>query len=139
MILRLLTVPHSGTRFMMRVLEDAGLRRAAFARPTDGDFIQVHFAYAPEAPIIDEWSGPVIITLRDKDLIMDSWRRRGKPMPRFEAAWKAQDEFLCKSLDDVMFIDISNPGSREAQLQAISDRIGVPLEADFSDKIGHHE
>ena len=138
MILRLLTVPHSGTRFMMGVLEGAGLRRACAAMPTDGDFIQVHFAYEPETEIIDNWTGPVIITLRDKELVADSWRRRGKPISRFEAAWDKMGEFLDRVKDNVMFIEVDNPDTREAQLQAISDHIGVPLSADFSVKIGHH-
>jgi hypothetical protein len=124
---------------MRQVLEGAGLRRAGAARPTDGDFIQVHFDYQPEAVIIDNWTGPVIIARRERVLVEDSWRRRGKPMLNFESAWAKMEEFLNRALDDVMFIDIDNPDSREAQLQAISEWIGVPLEADFSVKIGHHE
>jgi hypothetical protein len=60
-------------------------------------------------------------------------------MLNFEGAWAKMEEFLNRELDDVMFIDIDNPETREAQLQAISDHIGVPLEADFSVKIGHHD
>jgi hypothetical protein len=89
--------------------------------------------------IIDDWTGPVIIARRERVLVEDSWRRRGKPMTNFESSWAKMEEFLNRVLDDVMFIDIDNPETREAQLQAISDWIGVPLEADFSVKIGHHD
>jgi hypothetical protein len=124
---------------MRQVLEAAGLRRAGAARPTDGDFIQVHFNYQPESVIIDSWTGPVIIARRERALVEDSWRRRGKPMLNFEGAWAKMEEFLSRELDDVMFIDIDNPETREAQLQAISDWIGVPLTADFSVKVGHQD
>lgn len=121
-MIRLLSVPHSGTRFLMDVFDRAGV-----------EYDQRHFSGFNNPPV-DELEGPVIIPLRKRDEVLASWRRRGKGYADFAASWAAMTTFA----DDnhVTFIHVDNPNTREHELGKISEIVGKPLVADFSQKVG---
>lgn len=138
-MIRLVSVPHTGTRFVAKCLQDAGLEK------TDtywggGDFIQIHFDGRGNAPIIHDpkKTGLVIIPLREKDEVRESWKRRGEPLGKLEKCWEEMELWLSDH-EDAYVIHVDDPARRESDLAAISERLGVPLSADFSVKVGHGE
>jgi hypothetical protein len=123
MRVRVLSVPHTGTRFITEVLRNAGL-----------DVVQVHFN-GMYAPVIWENKVPPIVPIRDKQATIDSWTRRDRHDPPFDKTWQEMEEFVEDF--EPLEIHIDNPARREDDLKAISEQFGVPLEADFSVKVGH--
>jgi len=138
-LIRVISVPHTGTRFIEKCLLGAGLVK------TDdywgmGDFVQIHFDGKMNAPIIHapKKPGAAIMPLRDKEEVKASWTRRGESLSRLELCWAEMESWL-EDHDDVLVVHVDNPACRENELAAISERLGVPLSADFNEKVGHGE
>jgi len=129
-MIKLLSVPHSGTRFTRDALVRAGLKPSV-------DFLQQHFTGYNNHWIINEKMDCVtIIPQREKSEVIASWERRGRKDPNFDSCWAEMEKFIADN-DDVYILHVDDPERRESELQAISERIGIPLEADFSVKVGH--
>ena len=132
-MIRVLSVPHTGTRSTMKILEDAGLTRLLTINKL-GDFAQIHFDGSYKHPMIYEFPGPVIISVRQKEKVEATWKRKGKDLRDMERMWQEMLDFMQR--DDVYLLHVDNPNTRDDELQAISERIGVPLEADWDVKVG---
>ena len=79
--------------------------------------------------------GPVIVSLRDRDEVVASWKRRGKDLREFERMWSEMLAFM-ETADDVHTLHVDNPDIRDKELAMIGQRFGIPLAADFSVKVG---
>lgn len=98
------------------------------------DYEQAHFTYTGErSPIIYEREGPVIIPLRSRDAVKESWLRRGKKEDELEKAWADMDEFM--ESNDVYLFRIDDPSCRDDDLKEIGELLGTPLSADFNLKV----
>lgn len=126
MEIRLLSVPHSGTRSTMRILEDAGIKP-----------IQVHFSGSRDIRIYGRQE-PAIIPIRDKEEVRRSWVKRGKTGAGFnlDESWREMEQYIDEN--DVYPFRIDDPDQRDKDLQAISELLGVPLTADYSVKVGEN-
>lgn len=133
-MIKLLSVPHTGTRFTSDALEAAGLVRVRSVEKR-GDFVQVHFDGTRNHPMIYSMPGPVIVSLRDRDEVVASWKRRGKDLREFERMWSEMLAFM-ETADDVHTLHVDNPDIRDKELAMIGQRFGIPLAADFSVKVG---
>ena len=84
---RLLSVPHTGTRFVHDVLERSGL-------VYQQDWQQVHFSGGSTHRIIYEETCPAIIPLRDKGEVIKSWASRNRRDPDFDKTWGEMEQSL---------------------------------------------
>lgn len=134
-MIRILSVPHTGTRFVVEMLQNAGYRKT-HSFWGDGDFIQVHFDGKYNQPIVYRENGIVIIPLREKDEVIESWKRRQRNLGELEQYWQEMCDYI-QDHDDVHLLHVDDPNRRDDELQAIVERIGSPLIADFSVKVGH--
>ena len=132
-MIRILSVPHTGTRFLVDVLQRAGLTKT-HALWGNGDFIQAHFG--SDHPMVTHRNGTVLIPLRRREEVAASWYRRGSSIPELERRWTQMCEFI-SGYNDAFLLHIDDPLRRDNELEAISERIGTPLTADFSVKVGH--
>lgn len=138
-MIRLLSVMHTGTRFLVKCLENAGYIKTD-SYWGSGDFIQVHFDGKGNAPLIHdpEKTGTVLIPLRDKDAVRNSWAERGSHLPTFEKCWDEMEGWIKEhGHGDVFLLHVDDPERREIELAAIGERLGSYLIADFSEKVGH--
>ena len=121
--IRLLSVPHTGTRSTRKILEDA-------------DFCvdQVHFSCANN-PLIYERDSLAVIPIRDREEVLKSWQRRKKDTAALYDAWEEMERYIDEH-DDVYVLHIDDPGRRDADLRAISQRVDYELTADFDLKVG---
>lgn len=134
-MVRLLSVPHTGTRFMVQVLENAGYRKT-HSLWGGGDFIQVHFDGKGTNPLIYENKELVIIPLRDRQEVEDSWRRRNRSIRELESMWAEMESFIQSYDEHIYIIHIDDPNRRNDELYALTERLGTPLIADFKVKVG---
>jgi hypothetical protein len=120
---------------MMKCLLEARLQECK-SRWQGGDWIQNHFKGRPGEWAIYELQGPVIITLRDKQEVIASWKRRGRYLGELDPLWREMEAFI-ELEDDVYLLHVDDPERREDELHAISERLGIPLQVDFTIKVGH--
>ena len=150
MKVRVLSVPHTGTRFTMEALRGAGFN--VRFEPTTTVFLgtqitknsvpdeecdwfeAAHFDGNTRNRLFAERC-PAVIPLRQKDEVRASWKRRNKKMEEFEASWRQMEEFVSAN-PNVHFLRIDDPENRDGDLNAISELVGRPLHADFSIKVG---
>ena len=135
-IVRLLSVPHTGTRFTMAILRFAGMQEGWYKEPQQGDYIQAHF-FGDERPnpIIYELDHPVIIPLRDINAVRVTWERKGKSLDNLAAAWREMQIYLADH-PQTYLLRIDQPQHRESDLQKISELLGRNLYADWNNKVG---
>ena len=128
MLVRVISVPHSGTRSTMKILKDAGFKPA-----------QVHFTGKYITSQIYDRHEPAIIPIRDKEEVRKSWARRGKQGSEYDLDqyWDEMEQYIDEH-ENVYPFHIDDPGQRDDDLQAISDLLGVPLTADYSVKVGEN-
>jgi len=112
----------------MKILREAGL-----------DPNQVHFTGKYVTSQIYDRHEPAIIPIRDKDKVRQSWARRGKSGTEFnlDEYWEEMEQYIDEH-DNVYLLHIDDPERRDAELSAISELVGLPLEADFSIKVGEN-
>lgn len=119
---RVLSVPHSGTRFLMGVLKRARV-----------PYVFEHFRFATEGYASDL---PTILAYRDRAEVEASWRRRGKweSERHFESLWGELTDYM--NNNDYTLFRVADEAHREGDLRAVSELVGVELSADFSRKVG---
>jgi len=138
-LIRIISVMHTGTRFLIKCLKNSGYVQT-HSYWGSGDFIQVHFDGRGNAPLIHdpEKTGMVIIPLRDKEAVRKSWAERGSHLPTFEKCWDEMCEWIQEhGRGDVCLLHVDDPERRDDELQAIGERLGTYLIADFGEKVGH--
>ena len=136
-MIRLISVMHTGTRFVQECLINAGFQKTD-SYYGNGDFVQCHFDGRGNAPIIYDKPGMVIIPLREKEEVRKSWERRGTNPYKFEACWDEMCEWIQEhGRGDVFLLHVDDPDRRDDELQAIGERLDTYLIADFSEKVGH--
>lgn len=126
--LRLLSVPHTGTRFTRELLLTAGYEPSV-------NLFQQHFTGENNHWIIYELECPAIISTRKKDEVIKSWERRNRKDPEFNGCWAEMERFIADN--DCYLLRVDDPDHRDSDLKAIEELIGKPLFADFDQKIGH--
>ena len=128
MKVRVISVPHTGTRSTMKILRDAGLK------PT-----QIHFTGKYITSQIYDRHEPAIIPIRDKGKVGESWAKRGKSGSEFnlDDYWEEMEQYIDEH-DNVYLLHIDDPERRDDDLKAISQLVGMPLSADFSVKVGEN-
>ena len=135
--MRLLSVPHSGTRFAMDVLNKAGLQEAWHKNMQAGDFIFAHFNNKHNRVVYGYNTMPTIVPLREYEEVVKSWERRGKNIKQLESLWQEMTDYVEKYAANIYFLRIDNPSHRENDLAMISELLGTDLkEVDFNKKIG---
>lgn len=134
-MIRLLSVPHTGTRFMVQVLENAGYHKT-HAMWGNGDFVQVHFDGKRSNPLIYDKTGPIIIPLREKSEVEQSWNRRNRRLQELEEMWSEMVDFIQGHPETIYIIHIDDPNRRVQELQVLSEKLDSFLIADFSVKVG---
>ena len=125
--LKILSVQHTGTRFLFDVLDRAGV-----------DYVHAHFGWGErfeEVAAQDQW--PTVIPVRKMENMIEGYNWRKKPIADLEVLWEEMLDFM-KTHETLLF-RIDDPEHREGDLQALSDLVGVPLTADWDNKIGHHK
>ena len=138
-MIRIISVMHTGTRFVVKVLQNAGYAQT-HAYWANGDFIQVHFDGKGNAPMIHDpaYTGTVIIPLRKKDAVIASWVKRESKLRELEECWDEMERWLDEhGREDVFLLHVDDPERRETELAAIGERLGQHLIADFNEKVGH--
>ena len=138
-MIRIISVMHTGTRFVVKCLQNAGYIQT-HAYWGNGDFIQVHFDGKGNAPLIHDpdKTGTVIIPLRDKEAVKRSWQVRESKLSHLEECWSEMEEWIKEhGHNDVFLLHVDDPERREIELAAISERLGSYLIADFNEKVGH--
>lgn len=136
-MIRLISVMHTGTRFVAECLKNSGYVQTD-SYYGEGDFVQCHFDGRGNAPIIYDKPGMVIIPLREKEAVRKSWAERDSDLPTFEKCWDEMCEWIqTYGRGDVYLLHVDDPGRRDDELQAIGERLGSYLIADFGEKIGH--
>lgn len=121
---------------MIDVLERAGVG----TRPTYGTgeyFRQCHFTGRRDDRCIYQDTGVAIIPLRNREEVMASWMRRRKNLQNLDDAWAEMEDFIGAGGRDIYLIHIDDPKRRESELHAVSDRLGLVLDADFDVMVGH--
>lgn len=127
---RLLSVPHSGTRSIRRMLINAGYEEV-------NDFLQQHFTDHVAHWIVTDHNTPVIIPIRPKEAVKESYRRRGRSDPDVDKSWAAMERFIFETDAKVFLVHIEDEEVRDKEIAAISEFLGRPLEIDWSEKVGH--
>jgi hypothetical protein len=119
------SVPHTGTRFVTDMLRAVGV-----------EVQQVHFN-GNYQPIMWEGDRIAIVPRRDKTDTIDSWTRRKRSDPPFDKTWQEMEEFVEEF--EPYQVHIDDPYKRIADVKALEELIGQPLNPDFSIKVGHFE
>ena len=136
--MRLLSVPHCGTRFAMDVLQRGGLQEAWYKNHRPGNYLFAHFNNKPST-IVYGFSGmPTVIPLRDYEEVVKSWERRGKKLDYLESLWQEMTDFLeQRPQENVYLLRIDNEAEREHDLKLIGELLEADLSGvDFGIKIG---
>ena len=139
LVLRVLSVPHSGTRFLHTVLQSAGYREQWYKTAKPGDFVFAHFYGERDYnPVIYELHQyPTLIPLRRFSEVAASWERRGKRLAHLRESWDEMQDFI-QAHPDVYLLHVDDPTKRDREIQAIADLLGQDLAGvDFGEKIGH--
>lgn len=112
----------------MKLLKDAGI-----------SYLHTHFSTNKNCSTIYAETGPVIIPLRDREKVLQSWKDRKKLVAgnKLDLSWSEMESFIQKHAADVYLLRIDDPEHRDADLAAISSLLGVELEVDFENKVGH--
>ena len=120
------SVPHTGTRSTMRILELAEVHHHQRHFVGEGN---IHWLWNCELP--------TIVPLRDKDETRASWERRNKAltMQDMEDAWAEMERYIAEK-PDTYVLRVDEPDNRVQDLSVISAALGVELEPDFSVKVG---
>jgi hypothetical protein len=131
---RLLSVPHTGTRFTIKLLKDHGIkyRHGHFwGRGPDSTM-------AADKIIYDYTHIPAIIPLRKKSAVYESWlRRQTSQYPLgFEACWDEMMAYIKNEYTNCWVLRVDDPKWRDDDLASISTMLGKKLSADFENKIG---
>ena len=130
MKVRLLSVPHTGTRFVIHMLK----RNNVAYRHT-------HFwgrgRAEPADELIYDHDTPAIIPLRDKDKVRESWaRRHTKNYPLgLDACWEEMENYRAANPDICYVLRIDDPKHRLADLARIEAVTGTYMTVDFDNKI----
>ena len=126
MKVRLLSVPHTGTRFTIKMLKDNGI-----------EYQHGHFWGTYKAPIIYEQTEPAIIPLRDIDEVRASWSRRHTSQYHMglDACWKEMVDFIDANPSLCYLLHIDNPAKRDNDLMRIAGLVGKNVTTDFSIKV----
>ena len=117
------SVPHTGTRWITNVLRNAGV-----------EVQQVHFN-GTYAPVIWEGDRLAIVPRRDKQATIESWERRKRTDPEFDATWQEMEDFVEEF--DPYQLHIDDPEQRTEDIRDIEELLGIPLDYDFDEKVGH--
>jgi|TARA_Y100000310_G_scaffold304804_1_gene344335 hypothetical protein len=112
----LATVPHTGTQFFTELLRPHLGSRLQVMHLTDGNWqdIKAH-------------RGLTITTMRDWEKTLDSWRRRGRDVRQFPDCLRYWGELLTANP-----VVVSIDSDRLRRLQALSTKLSIPLETDWT-------
>lgn len=138
LIVRLLSVPHCGTRFAMDVLQRGALIEGWYKQLQEGDYVFAHFNNKHH-PVIYGFDGmPTVIPLREYDEVVKSWERRNKDIKYLESLWAEMTAFVENyNFPELYYLRIDDPEHREHDLDLISKLLDKDLsQVDFSVKIG---
>lgn len=127
---RLLSVPHSGTRFVRTNLVRAGFDPV-------NDFLQQHFTGHINHWIIYGQQSPAIIPIRPYKEVEKSWQRRGRYDPPLDQVWSEMDRFIAEAEAPVLLLHIEDPELRDQELQAIADLLDIEADWDWNEKVAH--
>jgi hypothetical protein len=138
-LIRLLSVMHTGTRFVAECLKNSGYVQTD-SYYGQGDFVQCHFDGRGNAPIIYNKPGMVIIPLRDFGAVKKSWESRGSNLAELDRCWEEMCEWIQeRGRGDVFLLHVDDPDCRDEELREMGERLDTYLIADFSEKVGHVE
>lgn len=153
MIIRVLSVPHTGTRFTHNILRRAGFKQEQYANlkslPVNEDkFIHHHFWGNPQKYNFEEKFRvygnifeynhlPTIIPLRNYNAVEESYVYREKDLNDLRDGWNEMNRFLEKPHPEVIFFRLDDPIHRDGDLLKISQLIGRDLHVNWSEKVGH--
>lgn len=116
-------VRHTGSQFLLGLLGNRITLRGS------GDGVVFDHTYDGHMPHFRRWLesvDTVVIPLRDPEMVARSWAKRGEHK-HWEMQWRNLfwfDQF------DPLYVCIDHP-EREVQLQAVSERLGKPIETDW--------
>lgn len=128
----LISVPHSGTTFTIRLFTDQGYREMGFVDRPEGKTLY-HGHVEDGAPVqhIKEMAKrmPVVVPLRHPYRVAESWIRRRKPVPDMVARFR----LLMKEIVPLgpYFFPVDSNGKHRA-LRALSDGLGIPFQTDWA-------
>lgn len=134
-MIRLLSVPHTGTRFMVELLQAAGLTRT-HEFWGNGDFIQVHFDGKQNHPLIYRENGLVIIPLRRRDRVEESWRRRERNPNELASMWTEMEDFSKSYPGHIFYVHIDDETRRDREIQELSEQLNLYLIPDWENRVG---
>ena len=127
MSILLATIPHTGTRFMVKTFEDSGLTVASHGwQPVDVYFLHLRPFNFERVKAFD---GPIVCTMRDKKKIEASWRAGGETFgTTLDECFRCFNEIKHAATT----IKIDDKSRRDMQLRAISELVGRPLHTDWT-------
>jgi hypothetical protein len=110
MMVNLVSVPHTGTKFLRKLLIDHGI-----------DFTMTHYF---------EFQGGVTVSpIRDPLKCYNTFMRRQRPISQFYDSWHRFNEFY--ETQDYPIIPVDVKTHRTKALKKLSERLGVPLRTDW--------
>lgn len=123
----LATVPHTGTQFFYKLLQqhfppmgfdEVGKRGciAVHTVPANMELIHAH-----------RRSITLVTTLRDEAAVLNSWKQRGRDLSKWDEAWSCWRDLL-----ELKPIIVSVDDAREARLRALERALGVEFETDWT-------
>jgi len=125
----LISVPHTGTHFTLRMLEDAGYTPLGLFEETRERRI-VRYGHVLKQGQADKElelskTRPLVVPLRHPYRVWESWRLRSKHVRDFVWCFRVIAEL------DAHFVPIDS-GVRDAAVERLSETLGVKLEPDWS-------
>lgn len=134
----LATMPYTGTRFFLKTLKEAtgakpyqltyrlinkynGWEQLVWSHLEPPTMQLIHNYIADHDPVI-------VTTLRSKEAIEGSWKRRMEDKQRVLESYECWDEFI--SLYDPVIVSVDTK-DKDARLAELSEAIGVKLETDW--------
>ena len=137
---RVLSVPHSGTRFVFDFLKKAGFEQSLYTHLEDGNYMFTHFRKRPHRHrVVYGYTGMItIVPIRQYKEVSKSWKRRNKNPKDLKDCWRKMKEFLNNPDEpNTLILRIDDPENRQNDLQKIEEVLKVDLSfVNFDLKVG---
>lgn len=125
---RLLSIPHSGTRTMEQILRNNRI-----------SYVQAHFTGEYDNGVIWDLPQLAIVVMRSTDKVVGSWHFRGKTgRKNDEKLYAARQELAAflNSKQNICLIHMDRPELRDREIETVSVQLKLPVIADWSIRIG---